>query len=99
MLFLFLAPPAIVIPPINTTIIEFNELLSFCNASGQPRPVITWRRRDKELVFPPGEYFTLPNVSRDYTGLYECIAQNSVGQVSAQFRINVLCKYKHFCNI
>ncbi|XP_078379831.1 hemicentin-2-like isoform X2 [Oculina patagonica] len=87
---LVLVPPAIVIPPINTTIIEFNELLSFCNASGQPRPTITWRRKDKEQVFPPGEYFTLPNVSRDDTGLYECIAQNSVGQVSVQFRINVL---------
>lgn len=44
------------------------------------------------MLFPPGEYFMLPNVSRDDTGLYECTAHNSVGQVSAKFKINVFCK-------
>lgn len=88
----FIAPPTIVIYPMNTSIIEFNELMSFCNASGQPRPTIMWRRKDKDVVFPPGEYLRLPNVSRDDTGLYECMAWNSVGNMSAQFNINVLCK-------
>jgi len=93
------APPAISIHPMNTSIIEFTDLLSFCNASGQPRPIITWRRKDKEMMFPPGEYLSLPNVSRDYTGLYECIAKNSVGNKSVEFRINVLCRFKRHSKI
>ena len=88
----FVAPPVIVTSPKDASVIEFNELLSFCNASGQPRPLVTWRRKDTGLEFPPGEYFLLPNVSRDDTGLYECIAKNRVGNVSALFEINVLCK-------
>ena len=83
----------------NTSIKEFTELLSFCNASGQPRPIITWRRKDKEMMFPSGEYLSLPNVSRDDTGLYECIAKNSAGHVSMEFRINVLCKFNRLCKI
>lgn len=88
----FIAPPTILIYPTNTSIIEFNELMSFCNASGQPRPAIMWRRKDKDMVFPPGENLRLPNISRDDTGLYECMAWNSVGNMSAPININVLCK-------
>ena len=77
----------------NTSITEFTDLQSFCNASGQPRPIITWRRKDKEVMFPPGEYLSLPNVSRDDAGLYECIAKNRAGNKSEEFRINVLCRF------
>ena len=88
----FAASPSFVIQPTNTSITEFDELLLFCNASGQPRPAIAWRRKDKETVFLPGEYLRLPNVTRDDAGLYECTAQNRLGSVSAIFGLKVLCK-------
>ena len=69
---------------------ESIELL--CQASGVPKPTITWRRSGKEfpsdetssvvtIYNEPGSSLVLINTTTsDDQGIYSCVASNGVGQ-------------------
>ncbi|KAJ8265111.1 hypothetical protein COCON_G00142100 [Conger conger] len=65
-----------------------------CFAHGNPVPTLRWRKVESSLppkVAPSADTptLTIPNLSFEDEGLYECEAQNSEGQDSYQGRITV----------
>lgn len=56
-----------------------------CYAGGQPKPHISWRRENNDLLPTGGAVFrgnilTIRNISKDDRGTYYCIADNGVGK-------------------
>ena len=96
--FLFLAPPSMdKCPESPHRVNETSALVVFCNATGIPKPNITWRTyADNDRgPFPPGETLRLENVSRSDDGSYECWANNKIGYgTRCQFKVKVNCKYR-----
>lgn len=69
-----------------------------CEANGKPTPNITWSRvlgdGSNSQVLHQGSTCGFPNISRNDTGTYRCIAYNGYGDpVSYQVKVNVTCKY------
>ena len=86
----FLATPRDVEAPYGTNI----ELE--CNAAGDPRPTISWYQGNN-LVLPSDRRVILSNgnldifsVTYEDQGLYECIAENSGGIISAFVSVSVI---------
>lgn len=83
-------PPKITSPPKDTKVIE-DELVSFfCKASGNPLPVVYWRKGGKRLtsnsrysitIMPQGSVlrFEEAKPSKD-EATYECVASNENGE-------------------
>ena len=74
----------------------------FCNASGNPLPKITWTIDGNSVdtsksfrmnLFYEGEQLTVKNVSRRNSGVYRCVAENSIGNVTSNgTTLRVHCK-------
>ena len=74
-----------------------------CNATGDPAPAISWTK-DGSLISSSGDSrisfgednkkLTITNVSRDDSGQYRCVANNSVGNetTSDAATLDVQCK-------
>ena len=71
----------------------------FCNASGNPLPKITWTIDGNSVdtsnsfrmnLFCEGEQLTVKNVSRRNSGVYRCVAENSIGNVTSEGRSRVI---------
>lgn len=55
---------------------EGNELILFCNATGNPKPDITWTKRGKSCELPTSETLTLTELTREKDqSIYECDAK------------------------
>ena len=68
-----------------------------CNASGKPKPVITWTRVGDSTVFPQGSSISIVNITRpgppDSVIQYQCTASNGVERpAKAVANITVHCK-------
>lgn len=66
-------------------------------ASGNPVPSIAWTKKSGVGVsksrLGEGPVLTLEKVDRQHAGIYECVAENHVGEaVSIDMRLDVLCK-------
>ena len=73
----------------NATVNETDSLELFCNATGKPRPNITWTflgGADEEYS-RKGETLTISDVKRNQAGFYQCTASNNVNSTKA---VNVL---------
>ena len=61
---------------------EGDNITLTCNASGKPRPVITWAKPGSSVVLSNTSFLTLVNVSRPGTSdnmiQYQCTASNGV---------------------
>ena len=74
----------------------------FCNASGNPLPRITWTINGNSVdtsnssrmnLFYEGKQLTVKNVSRRNSGVYRCVAENSIGNVTSKgTTLRVYCK-------
>lgn len=69
-----------------------------CKASGNPKPKITWSRKNNLL--PEGvqtavtSVLSLDRVDRHQAGVYQCTASNGVGaDAFQQIDLHVLCKF------
>ena len=80
------------VPPSLATPVKRANYQVVCQAEGFPRPIINWRRVGMSL--PAGKtevnqgILTIKNLTPADSGLYECIATNSMGTKRA--RINVV---------
>ena len=73
----------------------------FCNASGNPPPVITWIKEGDTSFRRDGETLPLNNIAKGDRGTYICTASNGIGQnATANATITVQCKYSFviLCN-
>ena len=80
---------------INVT--EGGNVTEVCNASAGIFPAaVTWIK-DGVVVPTVGKWLNIINISRNETGQYKCLANNTCGNNSTLTRINVQCK-SIFCN-
>ena len=77
-----------------------------CNATGDPAPLIVWTKGGS-IISKSGnprisfkgdnKTLTITNVSRNDSGQYRCVANNSAGEaISSAATLNVQCKYSNF---
>ena len=91
-------------PPARTSRVDAGQNLTLmCNASGDPRPNITWTREGatqaNQLVNATGYRLYLVNVQKGHVGSYRCTASNGYGTVSSLALVNVRCKYLSHLNV
>ena len=85
-------PPVITRPPEATTLRENATLRLTCEATGQPRPTITWSR-DGVQQSSPGNRFKISSIKRSQAGTYTCTADNQVKDAkTASALVTVECK-------
>ena len=80
-------------PPLLVTKIEFTSIQETCKAEGFPSPKVTWVR--VIMSFPANRTevkagnLTISNLRRVDSGLYQCIATNSMGTKEATMSLIV----------
>ena len=80
-------------PPLLVTKIEFTSIQETCHAEGFPSPKVTWVR--VIMSFPANRTevkagnLTISNLRRVDSGLYQCIATNSMGTKKATMNLIV----------
>ena len=85
-------PPLITRPPQATVLRENATLQLTCEATGQPRPTITWSK-DGVQQNSPGNRFEISSIKRSQAGTYTCTADNQVKDAeTASARVTVECK-------
>ncbi|XP_022798005.1 peroxidasin-like [Stylophora pistillata] len=72
-------------------VVEGNELILFCNATGNPKPNITWTKQGNSKMLSPSETLNREIVTReDDESVYICLARNSMGSVQTTANVTVL---------
>ena len=105
MFIMILVPSSITVFPNSSTVIEGFNLILECHASGNPVPNITWTKDGtvwsgllsidtSSFPITVESVLNISSVHRSDNGIYQCVAQNGVGnQVTNQATITVWCKY------
>ena len=81
------------VPPSLATPVERTNFQAVCQAEGFPRPVINWSRL--RMLLPAGRTevnqgtLIIKNLIPADSGLYECIATNTVGTKKATINVAV----------
>ena len=98
--------PHITAHPQNATPPEGQNVTLSCNATGDPAPLIFWikggsiitKSGNPRISFEAdNKTLTIRNVSRNDSGQYRCVANNSAGEaISSAATLNVQCKYSTF---
>ncbi|XP_078379808.1 hemicentin-1-like isoform X8 [Oculina patagonica] len=71
--------PAAIESTSSTTLeTEDSNVTIYCNATGNPTPNITWRRRGSSAVLHHGESYIIYNITRNQAGDYICSAWNKI---------------------
>ena len=102
--FHFTDQPEITAQPQNMTLAERKNVTLSCNATGNPAPSILWTKDGSAVNSPrinlslDNKQLTITNVSRDDSGDYQCVANNSIGAAvtSNTATLDVQCKYSWF---
>ena len=85
-------PPVITRPPQDKIVRENAALQLTCEASGQPRPIITWSK-DGVQQSSAGNRFEISSIKKSQEGTYTCTADNQVKDAkTASARVTVECK-------
>lgn len=79
--------PTITVHPTMRALFEGRDTVMICSADGYPAPTITWLRNDIPVdmgearfsILPTGGSLHIGKVRESDAGIYECIAENSVG--------------------
>jgi len=76
----------------DVTVIEGEDVVLTCNATGSPTPKISWYKKSNYLI-GFGDQLTLRNVTRYDSDIYECVANNGVGKVARSWaKLTVECE-------
>ena len=86
----------------DTRPVEGTAMTLNCNSSGEPEPTISWTMNGSPLdtdgnssisFTNDNKHLTIENVSRTDSGEYQCVATNSLGNVSSNAStLRVQCK-------
>jgi hemicentin len=89
--------PSVVIEFKNKSVLVDECLVLHCIGSGNPAPVITWRKNTTELLnssnvyIPPnGTHLTICPVKESDAGIYTCIVTNNLGQSNISANVDVI---------
>ncbi|EMP29822.1 Receptor-type tyrosine-protein phosphatase delta, partial [Chelonia mydas] len=94
-------PPKFTRTPVDQTGVSGGVASFICQATGDPRPKIVWNKKGKKvsnqrfevIEFDDGSGSVLRiqplRTPRD-EAIYECVASNSVGEISVSTRLTVL---------
>ena len=76
--------PEVTVSPATQTVTENQTATFYCSASGNPRPVVTWRKVNgplgEEALSTNDGKLEIPNSSYNDTGKYVCKAISALGQ-------------------
>ena len=98
--FYFTDQPEITAQPQSMTLTERENVTLSCNATGNPAPSISWTKDGSAgnslriSLSLDNKQLTITNVSRDDSGDYRCVANNSIGAAvtSNVATLDVQCK-------
>ena len=77
----------------NTTVNETDDVILFCNSTGNPSANITWKFLDNSTKVTFGEHLSLQRVNRSQAGTYRCTANNAgPSHAWAEVHVQVNCK-------
>ncbi|NWI93347.1 HMCN1 protein, partial [Pitta sordida] len=89
-------PPVIQAQPGVLDVIVNNPILLPCEATGTPRPVITWQKEGINIITTGNSYMVLPSGSLQIAraavedaGTYMCVAQNPAGTALGKIKLRV----------
>ena len=81
-----IAKPSIYVHPDRVLAVEGDEVTVYCNASGVPKPKVTWKsvigESSKSMITLPNGNLILRRVKKMDSGIYRCTATNSIGSSS-----------------
>jgi len=92
---LCVARPRIVERPVDQTVLEGASASLRCSASGVPRPTVSWLKNDLDLPVDvrlrvdDNGTLQMTELRRADSGVYRCVASNSLGSVSEFARLHV----------
>ena len=98
-------------PVADRDVVEGENFIVSCRASGNPTPSIKWFRDDQLLrgnqsisisqyrsgIFNSSQ-LTVIGFTSDNVGEYSCVATNNLGNHSRSFQVNELGKLGQLCN-
>lgn len=102
----FAVPPGIDSAPKDERVVKGDSRNWFCNATGNPRPNITWTKEGEISVLSTSETLELTKLGsednenvndlngRDYT--YSCTATNDLGYDKRTASIKITSTFHHF---
>ena len=84
--------PNVAIQQCSTPVHEGESATHYCNATGNPAPSTAWFKKSTgEVLY--NKTLILPNIKRNESGIYECLAWNGIGNNSTKScTIDVYCK-------
>ena len=85
--------PNVIIRQCSAPVNEGESATLYCNATGNPVPRTVWIRASAGEVMSYNKSLNLPNIKRNESGRYECIAWNGIGNNKTEFcTVDVYCK-------
>ncbi|KAJ1074876.1 hypothetical protein K5549_020565, partial [Capra hircus] len=81
------SPPIITLEPVETIINAGSKVILNCQATGEPRPTITWSRQghsilwDERINVLSNNSLHIAAAQKEDTSEYECVARNLMGSV------------------
>lgn len=97
MLFLFTAKPKIHFTSIKQSLIEGDDVIVNCNATGNPVPEVRWLKESEDGTFSPykdsswsknNTYLTIQDLKKDDFAAYKCEARNKMGEAEKAISIS-----------
>ena len=94
----FSVAPNVTLRQCPTVVNESNDAKLYCNATGNPVPGIKWIRRSTgdDTIVSKKSALMFAAIYRNESGLYQCIANNSVGNDSKNCTVDVQCKLNNY---
>ena len=92
-----ISAPSLLQRPVGMTVNESYTAILKCTAVGNPIPMVTWSKVNSSLpvgrrVVKSGGALIVKDVRPEDDGVYNCKAENILGQVNASAKLTVQCK-------